>query len=64
VDGVLLPTMLSIALELAVEKPAYEDVPSKFFEHFVPLWSLETPSAVTASDEEDGFYYDQVQTQA
>ena len=27
--------MLAIALELAREDPAYEDVASKFFEHFV-----------------------------
>ena len=27
--------MLAIALELARENPAYEDVASKFFEHFV-----------------------------
>jgi hypothetical protein len=30
-------TMLSIALELAREDPAYEDVASKFFEHFVAI---------------------------
>ena len=30
-------TMLSIALELASEDPAYEDVASKFFEHFVAI---------------------------
>ena len=27
--------MLAIAMELAREDPAYEDVASKFFEHFV-----------------------------
>ena len=27
--------MLAIALELAHEDPAYEDVASKFFEHFL-----------------------------
>ena len=27
--------MLAIALELAREDPAYEDVATKFFEHFV-----------------------------
>ena len=30
-------TMLSMALELASEDPAYEDVASKFFEHFVAI---------------------------
>jgi len=28
-------TMLSIALKLAEREPAYEDMASKFFEHFV-----------------------------
>ena len=32
-------TMLSMALELAREDPAYEDVASKFFEHFVAIAS-------------------------
>jgi hypothetical protein len=53
--------MLTIALELSIEDNAYEDVASKFWEHFlfisdamnhlgeegIPLWN-----------EEDGFYYD------
>ncbi|MDV2502869.1 MAG: glucosidase [bacterium] len=47
--------LLAIALELARENPAYEDVASKFWEHFIYiahamnnlLW-----------DETDGFYYD------
>jgi len=53
--------MLAIALELSIEDDAYEDVASKFWEHFlfiteamnhlgdegIPLWN-----------EEDGFYYD------
>ena len=53
--------MLSMALELASEDPAYEDVASKFFEHFVAI-----TDAMNASrrhglwDDEDGFYYDQL----
>ena len=53
--------MLTIALELAKTDPAYEDIATKFFEHFlyiaaamnnlggmgIPLW-----------DEEDEFFYD------
>ena len=31
------PTMLSMALELAEDDPAYEDIASKFFEHFVAI---------------------------
>ena len=59
--GTYCLNMLSIALELARENPAYEDVASKFFEHFlyiaealnniggtgVPLW-----------DDDDEFFYD------
>ncbi|MCU0548228.1 MAG: glucosidase [Leptolyngbya sp. Prado105] len=54
-------SMLRIALELAKKNPPYEDIASKFFEHFLyiadamnhigngntPLW-----------DEQDSFYYD------
>ncbi|MBX3386525.1 MAG: glucosidase [Phycisphaeraceae bacterium] len=54
-------TMLSIALELAQENPAYEDVASKFFEHFVAI--VDAMNSLGGSglwDEEDGFYYDHV----
>ncbi len=30
-------TMLSMALELAQEDPSYEDIASKFFEHFIAI---------------------------
>jgi hypothetical protein len=54
-------TMLSIALELASEDPAYEDVASKFFEHFVAITdSMNTLGGTGLWDEEDGFYYDQL----
>ena len=33
--GMYCLNMLAIALELAKDNPAYEDVASKFFEHFV-----------------------------
>lgn len=59
--GLYCLTMLKIALELAKENPPYEDIASKFFEHFlyiadamnhigrnrIPLW-----------DEASSFYYD------
>jgi hypothetical protein len=59
--GMYCLNMLRIALELAVDDPAYEDLGTKFLEHFlyiagalngvgvdtVPLW-----------DETDGFFYD------
>jgi hypothetical protein len=54
-------TLLSMALELAKEEPAYEDVASKFFEHFMAI--VEAMNHLGGSglwDEEDGFYYDQL----
>jgi Glycosyl hydrolase family 63 C-terminal domain len=54
-------TMLSIALELAAEDPAYEDVASKFFEHFVAIAdAINTVGGNGLWDEQDGFYYDQL----
>jgi Glycosyl hydrolase family 63 C-terminal domain len=56
-------TMLSIALELAVEEPEYEDIASKFFEHFVAIVDAMNAIGETADglwDEEDGFYYDEI----
>jgi hypothetical protein len=54
-------TMLSMAIELASEDPAYEDVASKFFEHFVAIAdSINTLGGAGLWDEEDGFYYDQL----
>src|SRR5262249_37935420 len=52
-------TMLSIALELAREDPAYEDVASKFFEPFVAIVDAMNELGGTGLwDEQDGFYYD------
>ncbi|HXC49375.1 MAG TPA: hypothetical protein VN634_00705 [Candidatus Limnocylindrales bacterium] len=54
-------TMLSMALELAAEDPAYEDVASKFFEHFVAIANAMNHLGGNGLwDEEDGFYYDQL----
>jgi hypothetical protein len=54
-------TMLSMALELASEDPAYEDVASKFFEHFVSIVdAMNTLGGMGLWNEEDGFYYDQL----
>ncbi|MGE5278654.1 MAG: MGH1-like glycoside hydrolase domain-containing protein, partial [Acidobacteriota bacterium] len=54
-------TMLSMALELASEDPSYEDVASKFFEHFVAITdAMNTLGGTGLWDEEDGFYYDQL----
>jgi len=48
--------MLSIALELARDDDSYEDVASKFWEHFVHIASA--INTLGLWDEEDGFYYD------
>jgi hypothetical protein len=54
-------TMLGIALELAMHDPAYEDVASKFFEHFVAIThAMNTLGGSGLWDEQDGFYYDQM----
>jgi hypothetical protein len=51
--------MLSMALELAREDPAYEDIASKFFEHFVAIAdAINTLDGTGLWDEGDGFYYD------
>src|SRR5262249_28469866 len=53
--------MLAIALELARENPAYEDVASKFFEHFVYIAQATHDrggAGVSLWDEHDGFFYD------
>src|SRR5216684_4484354 len=57
--------MLSIALELACEDDSYEDVASKFFEHFVYIAHAmhdRGGEGVNLWDEEDGFYYDVLHT--
>jgi hypothetical protein len=58
-------TMLSMALELAVEEPEYEDIASKFFEHFVAI--IDAMNAIGDVDglwdEEDGFYYDEIKVE-
>jgi hypothetical protein len=54
-------TMLSMALELASEDPVYEDLASKFFEHFVAITdAMNSFGGDGLWDEADGFYYDQL----
>jgi hypothetical protein len=53
--------MLAIALELAAEDPAYEDVASKFWEHFTQIayaMNNRGDDGVSLWDDEDGFFYD------
>jgi hypothetical protein len=53
--------MLAMAAELAVEDGAYEDVASKFFEHFIYISRAMNNmggEGLGLWDEQDGFYYD------
>src|SRR5207247_10103678 len=58
-------TMLSMALELAKTEPAYEDMASKFFEHFVHITDAMNALGGTGQwDDRDGFYYDTLHLEA
>jgi len=51
--------LMDMALEIAQEDPSYEDVASKFVEHFIHIAeSLNTLGESGLWHEEDGFYYD------
>ena len=53
--------LLAIASELAVEDRAYEDVASKFWEHFINIAHAmchRGQNSMGLWDEEDGFFYD------
>ncbi len=55
--------MMAIALELAQHNPSYEDIASKFFEHFLYIaHAINDPDTdhLGLWDEADGFYYDQL----
>ncbi|HTD52148.1 MAG TPA: glucosidase, partial [Thermoanaerobaculia bacterium] len=57
--GMFCLNMLAIALELAEEDSAYEDVASKFFEHFVYICrAMNDHGGFELWNEEDGFFYD------
>jgi hypothetical protein len=52
-------TMLAMALELATDDPSYEDIASKFFEHFVAITdAMNGLGGMGLWDDDDGFYYD------
>jgi hypothetical protein len=57
--GLYCSAMLTIALELAQTRPAYEDIASKFFEHYIAIIH-----AINGQDglwdEEEGFYFDKL----
>ena len=53
--------MLTIALELALENPVYEDMATKFFEHFLYIADAMNHIGEDRTqlwDDEDGFFYD------
>ncbi len=53
--------MLKIALELAQDNPIYQDIASKFFEHFLRIaraMTAEYHGGQSLWDKEDGFFYD------
>ncbi len=57
--------MLRMAMELAWEddqpRPAYADMASKFFEHFIQIVdAMNTAGGTGLWDEADGFYHDQI----
>ncbi len=59
--GMYCLTMLAIALELARENRTYEDVASKFFEHFVYICRAMNNlggEKIELWDQKDGFFYD------
>ncbi len=59
--GMYCLNLMVIALELAKENPAYEDVASKFLEHFVYISRAMNDIAgkgIELWDRQDGFYYD------
>ena len=59
--GMYCLNMLAMALELSREEKAYEDVASKFFEHFIYIAKAMNDvgtDGIALWDEEDGFYYD------
>jgi hypothetical protein len=52
-------TMMKIAMELARIEPSYEDIASKFFEHFLYIASaINKLGGDGLWDEQDSFYYD------
>ena len=54
-------TMLHMSTELAQHDSVYEDIASKFFEHFVSITTaINTCGGAGLWDEDDGFYYDRI----
>ncbi len=59
--GMFCLNMMTIALELALANPVYEDIALKFFEHFLAIAAAMNNIAgegIQLWDEEDEFFYD------
>lgn len=59
--GMFCLNMMTIALELALSNPVYEDIALKFFEHFLAIAAAMNNIAdegIRLWDEEDEFFYD------
>jgi len=57
--------LMRISLELARQNPVYQEIASKFFEHFLYIVEAMTKvgdGAFNLWDEDDGFYYDVLHT--
>ena len=64
--GLFALNMVKIALELAIENPVYEDIATKFFEHFMGI--AEALNQLSGEgrglwDEQDKFFYDVLRLQ-
>ncbi|KAF8070034.1 glycoside hydrolase family 63 protein [Lyophyllum atratum] len=57
--------MLNMALELAKHNPVYEDIASKFFEHFIfiadAMTYKEGDDEISLWNDQDGMYYDAIE---
>ena len=63
--GMFCLNMMTIALELAVENPVYENIATKFFEHFLYIargLNEIGSSGISLWNDEDEFYYDVLHT--
>ncbi|WP_237478391.1 MGH1-like glycoside hydrolase domain-containing protein [Lichenibacterium dinghuense] len=59
--GLYCSVMLTIAVELAQERPMYQEMGVKFFHHFILIVdAINTALGTGLWDEETGFFYDQI----
>ena len=62
--GMFCLNLWTIAVELAEKEPSYEDMASKFYEHFLFIAdaiNFQHPESPPLWNDEDGFYYDLLQ---